>query len=81
MATPFYTKLYTNQNAAALCVTPLENFRESEMLKKQYDHLRMIAESSDSDNTLTICVASGHADFKVLVSLTKEDNTLIKSDS
>ena len=48
--------------------------------KKQYDHLRMVAELTEDNYKLTIWIESGFASFDVVIPLTKEDYLVIESD-
>lgn len=49
--------------------------------KKQYDHLRIIAESTEDNYKLTIWIESGFASFNAVIPLTKEDYLVIENDA
>jgi hypothetical protein len=51
------------------------------MSKKNFDHLRMVAESTDEDYKLTIWIESGFSSFDIVILLKKEDYLVIESDS
>jgi hypothetical protein len=51
------------------------------MPKKHFDHLRMVAESTDEDYKLTLWIESGFASFDIVIPLKKEDYLVIERDS
>ena len=50
------------------------------MSKKNFGHLRMVAESTDEESKLTIWIESGFASFDVVIPLTEQDFHVIESD-
>ena len=50
------------------------------MSKKNFDHLRMIAESTEEESKLTIWIESGFASFDIVIPITEQDFHILETD-